>query len=521
MRLVPRNGQGGGRGCRFTGATLLCVALSLLAAGCGPPAEEEPRAPSGPFPGGSSRPLRVGAQALSDLDPHRATSTADIQVLEQVYEHLTAIDPRGRPVPELATAWESSDGRRWTFTLRKGARFSSGKPVTADDVVFSFRRLGAPEVGEIRALDPGRVQFLLKEPNVEFPVDVADYHAVVLPVGTQDPAGERAGSGPFAIAFYVPARALLLRRNPYYEVTDRAGSRLPYLEEIRFDFTADLERQVEALRDGELDFVGGLTGEMVRTLRRSRRVRLITIDANMHWLIHMRSDPGRPAADNRVRQALKLATRQQGLINAVRPGLGAVGNGFTPVGPAFGMYHLVRPPFEDTDRARKLLAEAGYREGLSITLTIPDHPEAEAIADAWGKQMARIGVEVGVRKLPAAGYYGPEAENWLNADFGLTDWGARPSALAYFKLSYLSGAPWNESHWSDPEFDGVVRRLQQEIDENERIVLYHRAQEILIARGPVIVAYFVKAAAGVSPALHGVTLAADWPRTRFRDAHFR
>jgi peptide/nickel transport system substrate-binding protein len=188
--------------------------------------------------------LAIGTQPLTNLDPHLATSVADIQLLEQVYEHLIFIDASNRPVPDLAKSWASTDGKSWTFTLREGARFSNGKLVTARDVVASFDRLRDPSLGapaaalyknilEVKDLDARHVRFLLAETNPEFASDVGDYHAAILPAGTADPASQRIGSGPFRIDSYVPNRLVVLKRNPYYNVLDPSGASLPYLEEIR------------------------------------------------------------------------------------------------------------------------------------------------------------------------------------------------------------------------------------------------------------------------------------------------
>ena len=98
----------------------------------------------------------------------------------------------------------------------------------------------------------------------------------------------------------------------------------------------------------------------------------------MHWVLHMRADAGQPAADNRVRQALKLATDHQALINAVRPGLAAVGNGFSPVGPAFGDYYLDQAPKVDLAKAKKLLADAGYPNGLKISLAAQNQLDVDS-----------------------------------------------------------------------------------------------------------------------------------------------
>jgi peptide/nickel transport system substrate-binding protein len=472
--------------------------------------------------------LAIGTQPLTNLDPHFATSISDIQLLEQVYEHLTFIGASNRPVPDLAESWESADGKTWTFTLREGARFSSGKLVTARDVLASFNRLRDPKLGspaaalyknirEVQALDARRVRFLLSETNPEFPSDVGDYHAAILPAGIAEPARQRIGSGPFRIDSYTPDRRVALKRNPFYNVKDSSGAALPYLEEIRMIFSQDLNGQVEALRSGQLGYVGGLTTENVKSLADSSGVRVLSVDSNMHWAIRLRSDRG-PAADNRVRQALKLATNHQALVDAIRPGLASVGNGFTPVGPAYGRYHLVRPPFMNLAKARSLLAEAGYPNGLKILLHAQNQLDAVPIATVWKEQLARIGVEVQTRVIPSNLYYSDGEQSWLKVDFGITDWGTRATPLSYFKLAYVTDAPWNESHWSDPAFDSLLAGFDREMSEVRRVELYHRAQEILIERGPLIVPYFVKAVAGVRSDLEGVSLASDWPRTRFRDA---
>jgi ABC-type transport system substrate-binding protein len=91
--------------------------------------------------------LKIGTQPVSNLDPHFATSIADVLLIEQVYDHLVYIDESNRPVADLATSWESPDGRTWTFNLREGVKFSNGEDLTAEDVVFTFNRLRNPDVG--------------------------------------------------------------------------------------------------------------------------------------------------------------------------------------------------------------------------------------------------------------------------------------------------------------------------------------------------------------------------------------
>ena len=475
--------------------------------------------------------LKIGSQPVSNLDPHFATSIADITLLEQVYQHLTYIDPDNRPVPDLATKWQSSDGRVWVFTIRGDAMFNNGQPVTVNDVVWSFARLRDPKVGspaaglfkgiqDVKALDAARVQFTLADTNPEFASDVGDYHACIIPADSKEPAKERIGSGPFMIASYSPEDRIVLKKNPYFRQKDSSGNPLPYLDEIDMIFSPDQGGQVEALRGGQLNYVGGLSAQLADAVKADPQTRIITNTSNMHWVLHMRSDKGHVAADNRVRQALKLGTDHQAIIAAVRPGLASVGNGFTPVGPAFKDYYLDRAPKVDIVKAKKLLADAGDPNGLKITLVAQNQLDVVPIATVWKEQMAKIGVQVDIQIVPSDVYYGEGDQSWLVADFSITDWGSRATPVTYFKLAYTSDAQWNESHWSDAQFDEITKKVDKEMDRSKRAALYKQAQQILIDRGPAIVPYFEKAVSGLSAGLQGVTLSSDWARTRFTFAYF-
>lgn len=503
----------------------LVLSSVLWAAG-----EPEPvlRSPASPKHGGV---LRVGAEPVRSLDPHFAVSDSEILVLQQVYEHLTFLDAQNRPRPELAVSWDSPDCREWTFTIRSNSVFSSGKPVTAADVVFSFNRLRHPQEGspavnlfrnieQVRALDESRISFELSAPNPEFPSYVGDYRACIIPKEGGEPGNERVGSGPFMISAYVPRDGILLEPNPHYAVTDADGYPLPYLDEIRLVFHPDRAAQLQALRRGKLNFVGGLDPQLAAILETQAGFRLVTGESNRHWLLHLRSDSGHLASDNRIRRALKLATDHNELISAVRPGLASAGNGFSPVGPAFGDYYLEKAPASDPEGARALLTQAGYPDGLQITLYVQDRPTAVAIASVWKQQMARIGVEVALEVIAPDVYFGEGKHSWLAVDFGITEWEARSTPATYFKLAYTGESRWNESHWSDPELDSLIRRIDGEPDRAKRVALYHRAQKIFIERGPIIVAFFEKTAVGINEKLKGVVLAAAWARVRFREVYF-
>ena len=293
---------------------------------------------------------------------------------------------------------------------------------------------------------------------------------------------------------------------------------MPYLDELRLIVSPDLAVRGPAFA-ATSQFVAAAAADVRDSVEGDGNLKVLTGPASaFHYVLHMRSDEGRPTADARVRQALQLGTDHQGLIDQVRPGLAVVGNG-TPVGPAYGDYYLDQPPAYDPEEAKRLLAEAGYADGLSITLYAQQALEVPAIATVWQQQMQAIGVTVDIQTVPPDVYYSEGDANWLTVDFGITEWGARPTPNAYFNSAYVTDAAYNESHWSDAEFDALAKQINSELDRTTRAELYKEAQTIIIERGPVIVPFFQTAVAGMSAAVEGVELAPDWSRTSFVTAH--
>ena len=481
--------------------------------------------------GGTGNTINVAVQAPTNRDPAFSSTSPDILLNRQLYDWLVELDNSNKPQPGLATTWNSPDGKVWTFEIRQGVKFSDGSALTADDIVYTFNRLrdskvGSPDVSlyanvtDVKATDSSHIQFTLKDPNPEFPSDVADYHAAILSRNVADPAKQTVGTGPFKLKSYVAEDRAVLAKNPNYWMKDDKGQQLPYLDGLQFIFTPDISGQVAALQGGQVQFVLGLTAELAATVKNDTKLKLLTGPPNaFHYVIHMRADAGRPTADPRVRKALQLGTDHQNLIDQVRPGLAVIGNG-TPVGPAFSDYYLDQAPTYDPTQAKQLLAQAGYANGLDITLYAQQALEVPAIATVWQAQMAKIGVRVNIQTEPPDVYYGDGDGSWLKVDFGITEWASRPTPVTYFNVAYITGAAYNESHWSDPEFDALTKQINTELDPTKRAQFYQQAQTILIDRGPVIVPFFETAAAGVSSNIDGISLAPDWARTTLRTAHF-
>jgi peptide/nickel transport system substrate-binding protein len=498
-------------------AFLLIVLLTagLLLVSCAPdtPAVDEPAEALSEKHGGT---LRTAYYAPVNLDPAFLSTVADDQIARQWGDFLVFIGEDNEPDVNrgVAESWEVDEtGTKWTFFLRQGILFHDGKEMTSRDVVVSFDRLRDPELGSstvgmyenilnITAADDYTVVFELANPNADFLKDLGDYHALIVDADNEDYATNWNGTGAFMIERYVPEDRMVLVRNPNYWMTDDDGLPLPYLDGIEIIFLSESSAQVEALRGGQVDYVIYLPTEFIPMLEEDPNVEVYQAPSNTAYVLRMRSDEG-PTADVRVRQALKAATDRSAILDGAFGGLGTTGRD-TPIGPAYGDFYLDVPePVRDVEKAKELLAEAGYADGLDLTIHAQESSPIPTMAIIWQEQLAEAGVNLEIQLVPSEVYYG--AENmWLEVPLGITDWGARPYPQPYLDQAYVTDALWNESHWSDPELDELAAQVRTELDYDERVRLYHAIQEIFIERGPIIIPFFSNNLWGASVNLKGV-----------------
>jgi peptide/nickel transport system substrate-binding protein len=518
---------------RFNVLLALVLMTSMLLSACTPPAAPaQPAEPAQPAaePAGeepaaaepAAAPSKYGGTlrhaffAATNLDPAFLSTVADDEIARQWADFLVFIGEDNRPdqARSLAESWEASaDGLSWTFTIRQGVEFHDGKVLTANDVKFTFDRLRDPEVGaatvelyknitDVQAPDDSTVVFTLEKPNPDFLLDLGDYHAVVVDSATEDFKTQFNGTGPFMIDQYLPEDRLTFKRNPNYWMKDADGNQLPYLDGMEFIFMGDPSAQVEALRGGQVDYLIYLPSEFVKTLGEDPNVEVYQKPSNTAFILRMRSDK-EPASDVRVRQALKAATDRKAILDAAFEGLGVTGRD-TPIGPGYAEFYLDVPePARDVEKAKQLLAEAGYGDGLTITLTTQQLSPIPAIATIWKEQLAEAGVTVEIQSVPSDVYYG--ADNlWLEADFAITDWGSRPYPQPYLDLAYTCAATWNESHWCDEELDTLAAQAANEMDPATRAQLYKDIQQIFIDRGSIIVPFFANNLWGARSNVKGI-----------------
>jgi peptide/nickel transport system substrate-binding protein len=199
----------------------------------------------------------------------------------------------------------------------------------------------------------------------------------------------------------------------------------------------------------------------------------------MTYVIRMRADK-KPFDDPRVRNAIKLCLDREAILKATNRGFGAVAEDHH-VAPIHPEYTPLPPIKRDVDKAKALLKEAGYATGIQITLSTMDTEPVPTMAQLVKDQCAPAGITVNIGMMPSNMYW----DQWMDVDMGITSWAHRPLAVMTLSLAYRSGAGWNESHWSDKEFDSLLDQAEATLDVNERKKIVAKIEQIMQERGPI------------------------------------
>ena len=347
------------------------------------------------------------------LDPAR-TRTGDAYMLTaMIFSNLTRISHELKAEPQLAHKWEAnSDSTEWTFHLRKDAKFSNGRKVVASDVKFSIDRILDPKtaskgrkslgpIKEIVAKDDHTVLFKLKGPYADLALQLGNTFArIIAKENLSDISNKPIGSGPFILKEYVPGNKAILVRNPnYFE------KGLPYLDEVHQIYIKEYAAQVSALSTGEIDIMYFAPSEIIGQLKKDPNVEVKIVSAPSFQPLIMWVNET-PFKDVRVRQALRFAVDRKAMMEAATGGLGVLGND-TPVSPSNPYYNKALPQRrQDAAKAKKLLAEAGYPNGIDITLyTSTQRPGLEPAAVVAQQVVASSGFRVKIESVEIARLY--------------------------------------------------------------------------------------------------------------------
>ena len=349
-------------------------------------------------------------QDLDSLDPHKAVAAGTKEVLYNIFEGLIKVSKDGEFVPAVAESYTiSEDGTEYDFVLRKNVKFHNGKTVTAEDVIYSLKRVAGmleteeADVSKIAAFsiisditktDKG-VKVTLTEPNTEL---IGYFTSSIIPCDYADQATAPVGTGPFKFVSYSALQNFVVAKNEDYYVEG-----VPYLDQVTFKICANTDTAFMELMGGGIDILPYLTNDQANQLKGKMDV----VDGTMNLVQALFLNNAVAPFDNaKVRQAICYAINRQEIIDLVAGGKGVViGTNMFPSFTKFYDGSLVNTYPYDTQKAKELLAEAGYPDGFSFTITIPSNYEFHVRTDeVIVEQLKKVGIKAEIKLVEWASW---------------------------------------------------------------------------------------------------------------------
>jgi peptide/nickel transport system substrate-binding protein len=487
----------------LTGAGGLLAACGSSGSGASPSSSVTPGGPQKGKRGGDLKVGLTGGSSSDTLDPHKGLTYLDTARAQGLYQPLLQLDANAQVqlvlAEEIAPHGSTSN---WVIKLRQGITFHDGKPLTADDVVFTLTRilknkltgstpLGPVDIKGLKALDKHTVLVPMTSPYGSFLEQLSYwYYLYIVPVGF-DPKKPN-GTGPFVYQSFTPGQRSVFTRNKNYW---RSG--LPYVDTLTVIDFSDSTALQNALTTGVIQGAGALEGPQIATLKANSSVRTVVSHTGAITPFTMRVDQA-PFNDVRVRQAMRLLVNRPQLIASALDGFATVGADVSsPFDPDYNTSGLHRDA--DIGQAKSLLKRAGH-ENLSVELvTSPVATGTVAMATVLAQQAKAAGVTIKLKNVDPGTFFGP---NYLKWTFSQDFYNYSPY-LAQVAESLLPTSPFNETHWHDSHYINLYKQANQTTSDSTRRQIEHEMQQIDFTEGGYIIPAFIDALDAYSTKITG------------------
>lgn len=450
-----------------------------------------------PKKGGRLRMAVPGGAVTDTLDPGTWNETFMQTVgFGPLRNNLTEISPNNEVVPELAESWEpSKDAKIWTFKLRKGVEFHSGKTLDSNDVLASFNHHRGPNttsqakglvgsIQDIKVDGPTTIIFELKTGNADFPALVTDYHLGIMPTGADGTADWKSADGTagYKIASFEPGVRALLTRAPNYWKPDAA-----YFDDIQVLSVGDVAARQNALMTGDVDVADRVDLKTVALMGRNPKIVIENVPGRLHYTFDMMTT-AEPFTDNNVRLAMKYAMDRKALLDTVLHGYGIIAND-QPISPAYTYFDpSIAQRQYDPEKAKFYLQKAG-KSSLAVDLHVSDvaFNGATDASVLFKEQAAKAGIDINVAREPGDGYF---SKVWGKKPFVASYYTGRPTEDGILSIAYAKGATMNTPQWDNARANELIATARAELDPNKRRQMYSEIQRLIGDEGGYIIPLF-------------------------------
>jgi peptide/nickel transport system substrate-binding protein len=495
--LLIRGGQGGAAAFGFSAVLAACGGSSSNSSSTSASSSASTSSASGtPKKGGTL--VFARSVAPTTLDPANTIIAGDIYTLNQIFEPLFITSPSGTLTPWLAKSYTvSKDHLTFAFDLRPGVKFSNGKPLTADDVVFSIKREAANADGPLSFLDfaiksvtakgSSTVMMKLKTPWAPFLSDISVFANGILPAnfgGKSEKAFFQSpvGTGPFMLPSWTADSNLTLKPNPNYWQLGK-----PYVDAVTINYVTDDNQRVLQVTSGQAQIADSIPPANVAQLKSNS-----ALDVNLYpaWQVDLLvfNEQVKYFQDVHVRRAITYAINRPGLVQASSFGTSKPGGSFFP--PSLEYYDASTPVLAyNLDTAKAELAKSAYPRGFATKLLVSGGDQTfSEFAQIIQADLAKIGITVSITTLDHATFETTfqKYDYDMFIDYAINDI-SDPDEMASFETDYKSGG--SKSYWSsydNPKVISLVHQAEAEFNTTKRRALYAQIQAQVAQDAPFV-----------------------------------
>ncbi len=503
-------------------AMIVCTVIGCAPAAkenIDPAAEDTEGTPTAETSGEPNEIVYVVGTEPTTMDVHLCTDAATSRILLQVHETLFKPDAEtGEAKPWLAeSATEAEDHLSWTIKLREGVRFHDGSEMTAEDVKYTFDRLLDPATGSAKAsaldgvvscevLSPYELKVNLSGRNMIFPQTLTNYTTAIMSKAALEEYGldgystHPSGTGPFVLKSWEPGIEMVFEKNQNYWGVE------PTVDKLTVKAVAEDASRVMMIKTGDADIIWGVSPTLVENLKSDPNVAIHSRPGYRTIFIGMNQN-FEPFKDERVRAAVNYAINKQEIIDTVLAGVGGsypAGIEATPIQNAL----MDLDPYEqDLDKAKQLMAEAGYADGFDVVFYTPEgrYPMDRQVAEVVQNMVSKIGIRADLQVLE----WGTYQEKLKNRDlqmFLLGKGSSNGDSEFNFLVHIKTGGGQNYWECSYPEVDEMLANLSNSASLEERTETLYEIQRIIQEKYTFAVLYYQNQIVATAADLDGLVI---------------
>lgn len=499
-------------------AGILIVGLllaALLASACGSGAKQG--APGKPA---ESKIIVAQSSDALFLDPQQQDEGPTNSVNSNIYDALVQRKADMSIIPALAEKWEQTNDLTWVFTLRKNVTFHNGDPLTADDVVYTFERFKKQKVAAstvasvagVKKIDDYKVEITTKTPSASFLAHMVKVFIInqkyVTKVGDQEFNLKPIGTGPYKVKEWVKEDHITL------EAYDKYWGGVSDIKTVIFRPISNEATRTAALLSGEVQLITDVPVRDADMIKKNNKVKLIGVPSIR--LIYLTVDvtrektpaidlPKNPFTNEKVREAVRMAIDYESIVKNIMNGHAYVAAQGNPK-PIIGYVEGLTAPKYDPEKAKKLLAEAGYPNGFTVTFDAPNNRYVNdfKVAEAIAGQLAKVGINAKLNLMPKSIFF-DYIRPGDKSTFLLTGWASDTGdAGMWYRLMFytknkkptLGGS--NRGHFANPEYDDLIDKAHATANQAEQAKYLQQATLLLQKEMPFIPLYFMEDSYGLS-----------------------